>query len=743
VDGTLFPSTGSTGTGRDVPSRLLVTLRGADLAGEEPRTFLARLCRALADAFPIQNVVVHALDAGGNCSLLSSEGASPLASRANQQIASLIADGLPYVWLPPAPRASDKWARVGLALPRDGRLVGVLSLTVRTEEQEFLETLAPELVPFTDLAAAAVERAREAETRHREWLATLQNLSDSLAAHTHLEEFLTVACDALLRITGAELASVTLAESGDRPRGDVVRGEAASLVRLWDRSLLRSRLEARAARERDVQLFRGLLQEPGCETARVLGLDQVACLPLWRRERLLGVLSMGSVKGRNLSDEMLDLVRAVGRQLTVAIDHAVLIEQARRQMEEHRERSDEIRVLYDLSQAMVATNSLEDRLREVACALTRVTGTSHCAIFRREPDGLTPWVCVGASPDGSPPTAPDLPPEDVRRLVSSSSRGPFVTRAGGRDPFARSGWLKEQRIETALWLPLNVDRRIIGFMLCYQPRQATVFTPGQRRLAGTIASQAAMAIRMSQAYEHQRNIADYLQSGMRPTHVDRHGRFELESAYHPALQEARVGGDFFDVFSLPDGRVALLMADVSGKGLQAAVQTTMVRNMLRLIAFEDADPAVALGRLNRALYHYYTDQELFVTAFYGVLAPDSGELQYANAGHDPPLLYRAGLRFCTALDTTGMALGMDNASRYFGRLIDLERGDLLLLYTDGITEARRGADFFGRERLEDLLVRFADSRPTRIVRFLYRDARAFSGGALHDDVALLCLKARE
>lgn len=755
MDGTLFPGTGGTGEGRDRPSRLLVTLRGAQLAGAEPRQFLARLCRALADAFPIHDVVVHALDTRGGA-LLGASDASALSPRVEERIAALVAGGLPYVWLPSSGGktllVAGCWLPVGNEQPTTSnqrrpfpaRPVGVLSLSVRAEEREFLDTLAPALVPFTDLAAAAIARA-DAGARARQGLAALQELSAVLATHGELGEFLNAACDALLSVTGMDLAEVKLLDPGAGcPPARVVRGTSPALARLWEQFSPSDRLEARVLREREARLYCASEGDGDAgKTARAIGLSGLACVPLWGRDRPLGIISLASARPEHLPADTVDLVRAIGHQLTIAIDHAVLIETGRRQIKEHRERSDELAVLYDLSRTMVATNSLEDRLREVARALARVTGCTHCAIFRREPDGLAPWMPLDDPPgEHASRTAPDLLPEDVKRLVSRSSRGPFVTRAGGRDPFARSGWLAEQGIDAALWLPLNVDRRIIGFALCYRPGQAPAFTPEQRRLAGAVASQAAMAIRMSQAYEHQRQIADHLQSGIRPTHVNRHGRFEIESAYHPALQEARVGGDFYDVFPLPDGRVALLMADVSGKGLKAAAQTGMLKSMLRLIAFEGSDPAQALTRLNRALYHY-TDQELFVTAFYGVLSPDTGELRYANAGHDPPLFYRAGPRFCPALDTTGMALGMDVDSRYFSRRIDLERGDLLLLYTDGITEARRGEAFFGRERLEDLLVRFADSRPTRIVRFLYREARAFAGGALHDDVALLCLKARE
>jgi sigma-B regulation protein RsbU (phosphoserine phosphatase) len=260
-------------------------------------------------------------------------------------------------------------------------------------------------------------------------------------------------------------------------------------------------------------------------------------------------------------------------------------------------------------------------------------------------------------------------------------------------------------------------------------------------LARAVSNQAAVAIRLSQAYEHERNIAVTLQRGLGPTVAARLQSFDIGHAYHPALQEAQVGGDIYDAFPLPDGRVALLMADVSGKGLLAAVQTTMLKNMLRAYAFEDPDPLTVFTRLNQSL-HYYADPELFVTAFYGVLCPTTGVLTYSNAGHDCPLLYSAGEAFSTALDTTGIALGMDAASVYASRRVDLAPGDVLLLYTDGVTEARGNAQFFGRERLEELLSQVAGSKPSRIVASIYRSVRTFSEGELHDDVALLVVKAK-
>jgi len=281
-----------------------------------------------------------------------------------------------------------------------------------------------------------------------------------------------------------------------------------------------------------------------------------------------------------------------------------------------------------------------------------------------------------------------------------------------------------------------------GLAVVYQPGAERPFHADQVELAAAVANQAAIAIRVSQAYEHERNVAEMLQRSVMPTVGARLRNFDVGQTYHPALQEAQVGGDFYDLFPLPDGRIALLMADVSGKGLPAAMQTAMVKYMLRAYAVEESSPSSVLERLNRGVCAFI-DPDLFITAFYALLYPDTGQLEYGNAGHDSPILALKEHGYCTSLDVTGPALGLDPMVTYFARTLCLAPGDLLMLYTDGIINAARRGELFGRERLEHLLTQLAARKPNRIVSQIYRTVRAFAAGNLQDDCALLALKAKE
>ncbi len=216
--------------------------------------------------------------------------------------------------------------------------------------------------------------------------------------------------------------------------------------------------------------------------------------------------------------------------------------------------------------------------------------------------------------------------------------------------------------------------------------------------------------------------------------------YRIAADYKPALREAEVGGDFYDVFELSDGRLALVMGDVSGKGLPAAVHTAMAKYMLRAYAHEDPEPGHVLERLNRVMCDC-TPDEVFITVFYGVLDPGTRVLTYANGGHDEPLLQSRSPGGSIALDVTGRAIGAFPGSCYSQRTLELAPGDVLLIYTDGITDARNEGRFFGRDGLSEVLAANAEGSEEFIVGAVLAAASDVAAGQLHDDAAVVVVKA--
>ena len=243
------------------------------------------------------------------------------------------------------------------------------------------------------------------------------------------------------------------------------------------------------------------------------------------------------------------------------------------------------------------------------------------------------------------------------------------------------------------------------------------------------------------AYRREHHIADVLQRAMVPAVTLEIPGYGLAARYQPALEEAEVGGDFYDVFRLRDGRIALVVADVSGKGLQAAVHTAAAKYMLRAYALENSDPAYVLEHLNRAMYDYLRE-DVFITVFYGVLDTRKQYLIYANAGHDQPLFYHHQTRWAPSLDVTGRAVSISRDSTYGRGTLQFTPGDVLLIYTDGITEARSHGRFFGIKGLTEVFVSSACDDEQEIVDTVFEAASRAGEGHLRDDAAVVALKSR-
>ena len=236
----------------------------------------------------------------------------------------------------------------------------------------------------------------------------------------------------------------------------------------------------------------------------------------------------------------------------------------------------------------------------------------------------------------------------------------------------------------------------------------------------------------------EHTIATTLQAALRPRLPERVPGLDLKDFYRPALEEANVGGDFFDVFPLDKGLFALAVGDVSGKGLAAAAQVATVRNMLRYALYQRPTVAQAVTELNQIV----STQELltgFATLFVGVYDTRTYELTYASCGHEPGLVRRAGGGPVEEMPPTGPVLGASEQAVFEQRVVTLRPGDAFVIYTDGISEAGRSRrDLWGVEGLTALLQTEPPAETAAaLADHVVSGAVAHAQGSLHDDVCLL------
>jgi len=245
---------------------------------------------------------------------------------------------------------------------------------------------------------------------------------------------------------------------------------------------------------------------------------------------------------------------------------------------------------------------------------------------------------------------------------------------------------------------------------------------------------------MRALFAERSRIARVLQDSLLPPALPRVPGLELAARYRPAGDGSEIGGDFYDVFPLDGGdRWALVLGDVSGKGAEAAAVTALVRYTVRALATERHTPSEMLSRLNDAMARQ-TTEERFCTAVYLVIEPHSGvRVRLALGGHPQPVVVRrgGGVEFA---GHPGLVLGVLPDPELHNVHLDLGVGDVLCLYTDGVTEARRGLELFGEDRLTRCLGSVANLPADEIARRLEQHVRRFSDAQLRDDVAIVVVK---
>jgi serine phosphatase RsbU (regulator of sigma subunit) len=265
------------------------------------------------------------------------------------------------------------------------------------------------------------------------------------------------------------------------------------------------------------------------------------------------------------------------------------------------------------------------------------------------------------------------------------------------------------------------------------------------RLARQRAEQAQA--QLADAYARERRITDALQDALLLLpEPNAFPGLQFHGIYSAARTEARVGGDLYDAFAVDEGhRVALVVGDVSGKGLVAAARTVEAKTALRAYLSEDPDPAVALTRLNRYLTGRLGDESgaaMFVALVVAVLDRQTGAGQVALAGEEPPLILRAD-GATEPLDGGGCPVGLFESMTYENVPLRLSDNDVLLLFTDGLTEARCGKRFFGPEGIAQAASRILQAEDAAPVPLsvlgdgIVGAARSFAHDNLHDDVCLL------
>ena len=290
----------------------------------------------------------------------------------------------------------------------------------------------------------------------------------------------------------------------------------------------------------------------------------------------------------------------------------------------------------------------------------------------------------------------------------------------------------------------EADQKPIGVLYLDSREKGQLLSDAARRALDAVAGEAASAIESARLYreatektrlERELLLAAEIQRALLPDAMQSGPHFDVAAASIPCRS---IGGDFFDYFNLSDGRFAFTLGDVAGKGPPAALLTAMIQGAFAAQVTSTDSPAALMTHINRTLIRRAI-QSRFVTVMYGVLSAD-GQLTYSNAGHNPPILIgRNGVR---RLETGGLILGLFPHATYEEETLQLEDGDTLVVFSDGVTEALNTAgEEFGEERLLPCVQEHQGCATDVMLDRILATVRTFAASAAqNDDVTALVLR---
>ena len=420
--------------------------------------------------------------------------------------------------------------------------------------------------------------------------------------------------------------------------------------------------------------------------------------------------------------------RALLEARALAEENAALLEREERRAQEEIAVA---RAAHMLASALTRTDIHEQLVSQAET----LVGAERVALFtvRRRGD-LAPAASRGFSRDAL---------RDMRRRRGEGvlgrvvdTRRAFLLTDTHDDPGLDLPTDPEEEIRSFVAIPIELVDRVYG-VLSVNSARPDAFTERDLRVLGELARHASAAIQNALQFEQERQIAETLQDALLAEDPPNVEGLEMATLYRAAAG-AMVGGDLYDIWILPDGKVAVMVGDVAGKGVQAASTTGMVRYLAEGLSAHEQDPARLLGELSR-LVSGRLGEAAFVTLFLAVIDRDGDSLTWTSAGHPPPLLVGAD-GSVSSLEDPDPPLGFIMEEPYRTHVTPFPPGALLVLTTDGILDAMRGTEAFGEERLRKTILRHVTQPAATIAADVYAAARRFAGGPLGDDAALAVVR---
>jgi serine phosphatase RsbU (regulator of sigma subunit) len=531
------------------------------------------------------------------------------------------------------------------------------------------------------------------------------------------------------------------------------RGLAGPHARVADRLL---DVALGPSRQRTVLEVSDVVRDPRLTTAaavaREAGIGSALAVPLVARGDVVGLLAAYPAGPLAAGEHETALLAAVAGQLAVAVQNAQLHERATRLGEEReaalaaeRAAARQVRALYEVSRSFAQSLRLDETLDALARTAVEVLDLDAAVV--RMPDERGEQLMARAAhirdaPFAEPVQTILIQPvpfgqRNVQRLFRN--RRAFRLEPGGSRgeqflpalvPFLEKGW-------TAAVVPVALPTEVVASLGVFSFRPGNPLTQEIVEAATALAAQAALAIDNARLYQQQKQFADTMQRSLLPRSRPVIEGLEVGEVYEPSAR-VDVGGDLYDFLELDDGRLAVVLGDVTGHGVDATADMAMAKFVFRSLAREHPEPADFLAAANEVICSEIGPGK-FISMSYVAVDGRTGRIAGAGAGHPAPRIVFADGSM-RPLEAHGLVLGIDGGQEYVESHADLPLGSSLVLYTDGVIEARSNGELYGDERLDALLAERRELPARALAVAVAEDAREFAGGDLSDDLAVVVIR---
>jgi len=465
-------------------------------------------------------------------------------------------------------------------------------------------------------------------------------------------------------------------------------------------------------------------------------------LPVASGDREIGLIGLGGkATGAPFERPELEFIQSLVQMSASAVHNSMMVRELQQANRDLDDKIQQLNTLFDLSQEFNATIDHNHLVKLLSFALMGQMGVRRFALVLRRTDMADGPVWDPIAHKGTAPEAfsgvPDEAYAKARELILLEETDLEVWA-----PLAEAG--------LTLALPLRQQNETTG-VLCLGPKLSEAsYTPEDVEFLYALGNLALVSIQNSflveeqiekERLEKEVNLARDIQRRLLPDPIPTVNGIAVDAI---ALPSREVGGDYFDVAHLKGNRLLLAVADVTGKGVPASLLMANMQASLRVVIPMDITLEDATAQINNVMCRN-TDAATFITFFAGIYHADTREFTYVNAGHNPPLVVRTDGRI-ERLETGGLLLGVMKNNTYTRGDVTLAPGDVMALYSDGVTEAMSpDQEEYGEERFESCLRAHRDEAASDILKAVRAELRTFTGDTktLSDDLTLVVAKAEE